>query len=609
MNIQLRPEIFQPANGNHIKEVQNRMKRTLAIILALLMIFALFAACGKKDDAKTGTSSSGTSSSGTSKPAAGATSTSTSASGTVGQAVVDPTIEGSSSMSTMKSLTDIWSAKLNPSKDAKLKYAFHNNCDALQYIGGVDNGALYPITIFYETPMAYDSVNAKVIPWMVKEWTWTDDLTLRCKINQGITSIMGDPYTAKDFYFTLDWQCHNPAITTFVGIIDFDKCKVIDDYTIDIVVKSPYPFLELEMTSGAWSQVVEASVEKIGGKEATKDDERSGTGAYFVNKWEPNQYIYAERRDDYWGPLPYYKYIDITCVLDSNTRAFGIEAGDYDLSNEVSMMQVKSAADSDKMQALCGSSPAYCYGFAFNTDHEPVNNVEVRRAMAMAVDYEMMVEIALKGFGDVSDSPLVAPANELYTPVTDQSKNFIKFDLDAAKQKMIDAGYPDGFKLNCIYRSNDAVGTSIAELLVNMMGKLKIDLQLSPFESAAYTNESREGNYDVLFAIGANPSPKRFLQPIDPRSGFKGVSGYCGSTWFEGVDIESLIDRCQFTVDKTERMKAWTELNDLCRERVPKFILLGKWTTAIASNGIAGMVNTAYGNPYLWSVYGEDYFA
>ena len=585
------------------------MKKAIALIMALLMVFSLFA-CAKKEETKQD-QSSGTDSG--SKPAA--TQPSAKPAGTT-DTTVKPAegaaaaveMEGTTGLYDLVSISDIQNMEVHPSDTARLKYAFHfANFSSLQYIGGQDDGALYPNQLFYETPLVWDAINSKPIPWLVEKYEWIDDTTMRCSIRKGVTSIMGDPYTANDMYYTIDWQVNNPAIATFFNIIDIDNTKVIDDYTIDVAVKSSYPFLPLEMTSTAWSQVVQASVEKIGGKEATKDDERSGTGPYFKVDWKPNMYVYAERREDYWGKKPYYKYIDVTCVNDANTRAMGIEAGDYDLSTEMSATYILEASGRDDINALVGTA-SYYYAFVFNSNHEPLNQLKVRQAIAMSIDYQMMVDIAMRGLGDVSNACLCTPSNALNTPVTDESKNFIKYDPDAAKKLLTEAGFADGFTVNCLYRAGtDSFAQPIAEVLQNMLGKVGITLELCPFDAAGFSAKVREGEFDTIFTLGGNPSPKRFLQPVDPRTGYVGVSGFCGTEWYGDYAIEELVDRCAYTIDEAKRMEAWTELNDLCRERVPKFTLCSRWSTALASKSVDGLVYTAYGYPYLWSVYNNEY--
>ncbi len=573
------------------------MKRKLALLLALVMLFAFFAACNKDSGDNDGTPTGGTPTDGTDNPTDSSAPTSTS-----------PDLGGD--VTKMYSLKDLANLDVKPSEDATMRFAFQSTCSSLIPIGGVDDGALLPDALFYETPLVWDSVNNEVIPWLATSWEWQSDTVLRLKLRDDVTSIMGDPYTANDMLFCIDWQCNNPAISTFFGIIDLENCKVIDDYTIDIATKSAYPFLILELSAVAWSQVVEASVDKIGGKEACKDNEGAATGPYKVADWQPNVYINAERRDDYWGVPPYYKYVNVTSVTDANARSMGLEAGDYDLVTEATAMQAETAATSDVMNVWSASVQARCYGLIINSNNEPLNILEVRQAMALAIDYQTIVDIALRGFGDLSDAPLFPVANEMYTPVTDESKNCIRYDLDLAKEKMAAAGYPDGgFAIDCIYRSNDSVLATICELVSNMYSKIGITVNLVTLETATYTTEARSGNYDIAIAIGANPSPKRFLQPIDPRSGFAGVSGFCGDNWFGDFDIEALIDKCSYTVDETERLGYWADLQNFCRENIPKFILCGQWKTVLTNEKIAGMSLSGYGEVYLWSPYEADYIA
>lgn len=565
------------------------MKRILAIVLALVMVFALFA-CGKKD-ADSGSTNNPSSSGSTNKPADSGTTASPAPSGTGN---VQDVIAGSDD-------------EVHPSDTATLKIAFNSEPGGLTQVAYPFAATMTAGYIFAECLVDWDSDINGIVPKLATEWEWIDDTTLRMKLREDVTSIAGDPFTASDVLFTLKINSETAALASYYNIFDIENCKAVDDYTVDLALNNPYPFLVTELAHKAYTMAVEKTWNDIGGTDAAYDDPSALTGPYKLVKWDAGQCVYAERREDYWGRMPYYKYMEIWTVTDPTTRTMGVEAGDYDVSFKPAVSAV-SGADGKTLKGWFVPAAGRICNFCMNSDKDPLNIKEVRQAIAMAIDYESLLKLCFDGQGVLSDSALFSPFNtEYYTPPTEGKENYIHYDLEAAKAKLVEAGYADGFTINCKYRVSEQQTATQAEMLRNMLEKVGITLELKQMESAAWMADMRLGDFDTTISVGGNPNAKRNFNFVDSvRVTHNAASGNAGTRWMpEG--FEDVIDRCLYTVDATERKAAFTELNDILREYVPQVLLYCPYSAELTSADIAHVGLDIMGTIDFCTIYPADY--
>lgn len=562
------------------------MKKTLALLLALVMLFAMFAACGKKDS---NTGSNSDSNTGTNKP-----------------------ISDDGSVSTKTDTIDIDSADTitYPSDDATFKFAMNTEIGYLTQTGHAFGSTGTASLFFGESLLRWNSDTNEVEPFIAESWEWIDDVTLRVKIRDDVTSINGDPFTAHDVIFSWQWGNETAALKQYFNFFDYDKTKAVDDYTVDFVVNTPYPFLPLDLCHGVYHVACEKSVNDLGGKDAMAMNPNACTGPYKMTKLdEVSQVCYAERREDYWGIMPYYKYLEIYSVTDANTRAMGIEAGDYNFAMNPSAASV-SAADGKTSKAWYVAGAGRFASFSFNTQHEPLNVKEIRQAIALAINYDAVLAIAGGGNGILSDSAFSSPLNPYsYTEATDPDNCYLgRTDVELAKQKLTEAGYADGFSFKCNYKNSDAVITNCAELVKNQLAQIGIDLELSPVDAATFTAIGRTSDWDSIMTINGNPNPKRTILPFDPRLDTASTTSWVGTAWAPtDIDVGDIIDRCLQTVDDDERMKAFTEMNDICREYVPQIILYCPFITFLSSSDIVNVPVGSQGGPDVCRIFPAEY--
>ena len=572
------------------------MKKTLALILAFIMIFALFVGCSKKDDTKTDTGKTDTTA-GTST-----TSSKPSTSGTqinaVGQTLEETKVGTSGE--------DITKVEVHPSDTAKLRICFDAEALGMTPPGQPFAKAYNQAHIFSDCLVKWDSNLNDIVPNVAKSWEWIDDLTLRMYLEENVKSLAGDPFTASDVVFTFQLGYDLPANSQYFSMFDMEKTKAVDDYTVDLCLKAPYPYLVLDLSNyGAYALLVEKTYNDIGGADGAKEDPSAMTGPYKFVKWEPGVCVYAERNEDYWGIKPYYKYIEEYTVVDYNTRAMGVEAGDYDMDPQANSTEIIASENNPKVKGWSLNSVGSYTSFMLNSDTEPLNVKECRQAISLAIDREALLKVVLNGLGTVTDS-VYGPFHPAYQPWSGKGENNYRYDLEAAKKKLIDGGYPDGFAINCKYRSSADVSKSV-EMIHGMLGQIGIDLQLMQQESATWYADMRSGDWNTHCASGGNPNPKRLMTSVNPTSTHNAATGCSGANWDETGTVPELITKCLTTVDETQRNTYLAEFQDICREYVPMVILFNKATYVLANPDVAFVGTDVMGTIEYASPYAADY--
>ena len=575
------------------------MKRALAVVLALVMVLALFAACGEKKAAETKTDTqtpaqtqtpTQTPTQSTDKSGAGQTATGTS---TTTQSVVD--------------LTTV--EQLHPSDDAVLNVATNQEPGALTMPGHAYGADMLAAQFFFEQLLKWDSDTNSPGPWLATEWEWTDDLTLKLKLREDVTSIAGDPFTANDVIFTWNLNNETTALASYYGFFDYENTKALDDYTVQLALKKPYPFLLIDLTNIAYDIAVEKSYK------ATADpneDPKSGTGPYKLVEWHHGVYVEVERRDDYYGDMPYYKYINFYTVTDSATRVMGVEAGDYNMCTKPTTSQALACKDNPNLKVWSVAGPGSCESFVMNSDHEPLNSKEARQAIALAIDYDSIVQIACSGQGETTDS-LFAKFHPYYCAPSEGAPNYIRYDPDLAKEKLKEGGFPDGFTVNLKYRTSDDTTVKSAESIQYMLREVGITVELIPQDSAVWYADMRAGDWDIHMAIGGNPNPKRNINTLDGhRVTHQANTGTTGQQWQLEVPggyeyVEGLIDGCMTTIDEAKSREYFQELQDLVREYVPMLVICVPYSLTITTADIINFGRDSMGSELLVSTYTQEY--
>ena len=290
----------------------------------------------------------------------------------------------------------------------------------------------------------------KVFPDLAVSWRTLDDTHWEFKLREGVKFHDGTPLTADDVVFTYQRARNVPnSPANFLQFLKHvAKTTAVDDHTLVIETDQPDPILLNEIRN-VWI------VSRKHGEKATTADYNSGkaaigTGPYREVEWVPGDRIVLERFDGYFGDKPEWQRVTFKPITSDASRIAALLSGDVDLISNVPGNDAVALKDNPKI-TLGTMASNRCYFWTLDVDRDaspqltdidgkpltrnPLKDVRVRRAMAMAIDRDALVSRVMQG-------QAVAAAQFMPNgiPGTSPKLKPVAYDLAGAKKLLAEAG-------------------------------------------------------------------------------------------------------------------------------------------------------------------------
>jgi len=350
----------------------------------------------------------------------------------------------------------------------------------------------------------------------------------------------GDPVTADDFVYSYE-RMLNPAFPGEYSqmlyvmenarayadgdVDDFAEVgvKALDARTLEFRLVGPTPYFVNMLKHYSWFPVHPPTIEAHGGPfdmsaTWTMPGNFVGNGAFVLSDWLPNQYLRVERSPTYWDrETVRLEGIYFFPIEDVNTERRMFDAGLLHITSTVPTNDIPSLRE--EQPDLIHLDPYLgTYFYRFNVTREPLDDPRVRRALALAIDKQALVErVAL---GDQQPATAFVPPG--FTGYASPAS--VGHDPEEARALLAEAGYPDGEGFPELYLLfNTSEGhRKIAEAIVAMWNDtLGINMQLENKEWKVYLDAQSHLDYDVARAgwIGDYMDPITFLDMFTTGNG------------------------------------------------------------------------------------------
>ncbi|MBI2917770.1 MAG: ABC transporter substrate-binding protein [Chloroflexi bacterium] len=339
-------------------------------------------------------------------------------------------------------------------------------------------------------------------PELATGWKWLDDTTLEVTLRQGVRFAPGAPFngrefTADDLYYTatVQWP-RSPVFTTVAARLK--GVEKVDKYTVRFTLKEVFAdFVEAIVEN---RRLPVAGPELFGPDKAVPGIVQAGLGPFRIAKYTPGVAVDFEKNPNYWRKgIPYLDGLKGLIMPDFSMVAAAIRAGKLDFAEMFGVMPVSQSlkqSNPDLQFAWCpATSPN---AFYLPNDEAPFDNVQVRRAIAMALDRQAILKV---NWGDnaMASYGIVGPGlddivlnKEDYPP---EVRQYLEYHPDRARTLLAQAGYPQGFEMvvSAQARRRDRVVT--AETISRMLGDVGIKVTLNIPDDPAFLATVRQGRY------------------------------------------------------------------------------------------------------------------
>lgn len=353
--------------------------------------------------------------------------------------------------------------------------------------------------------------SGKKIPWIMKDYKASDDAKVyTVTIPDNLKWHDGVPFTADDLAFTAKYVVDKKLGFGGDMYSGVEKTEVVNPTTIKYYLKKPQ--VNFLSQIGFWVPIMPKHIyEKV-------DDPMSfqfngvGYGPYKLKEYKKGEYYTFERVSD-WplannGKGAYLETITFRVFPDANALILAMKNGEVNVSGSAIPVaaQKQLEATADKFGVKRINSLGFGY-FGFSYKNELLKDFNVRKAIAMTIDRDALVNTAIQGGAIKMETPI----SPVFKDLVKSDIKFPAFDIEGAKKVLQDAGYvdkdndgvreaPSGKKLefDLIYRTTSANIDAIANVFKANAEKAGLKINLKAVDPATYTDKVvKQHNFDI----------------------------------------------------------------------------------------------------------------
>ncbi|MEH7080871.1 glutathione ABC transporter substrate-binding protein, partial [Bacillus velezensis] len=385
--------------------------------------------------------------------------------------------------------------------------------------------------------------NNEIQPMLAEEWKQLNDTTWEFTLKHDVKFHDGTPFNAtavkKTFDRLLDPNVASPRAVVLKMV---KEIKVIDEYTVQFILKEPFSPLLSILANHEGGIISPKTIEKYG---KNMIQEPNGTGPFKFDSWSPGQEITLVKNTDYWGDEPKVNKVVFKVVPEDSTRISMIETGEAHIAEPLPVAVMDQVESSQAMDIYRSEGYGTEY-IGFNVTKKPFNDVRVRKAIAHAVEMDSII----KGvFNDVG-----VKANSLMGSKVfgyDEKLKAYEYNLKEAKKLMAEAGYAKGFNAT-ILTMDSKERVNLAEVLQSQLIGIGIHLKVQVMEYGSFVERVNSGQSEMFIiswrnATGDADYNQYNLFHTDSQGG-------AGNTFFySNQQVDDLINAARKEKDEEKR--------------------------------------------------------
>jgi dipeptide transport system substrate-binding protein len=389
----------------------------------------------------------------------------------------------------------------------------------------------------------------------------------------------GDPVTAGDFEFA--WKrLLNPdtgssaaflgyfieggeAYNNGEGSADDVKIKAVDEKTFEVTLVSPQAYFLSVITNPAFFPINE-KVATENPKWFAEAESFVGNGPFNLTEWEHDSHFVMEKNDQYWdAETVKLDKIHWAIIDDTNTEYQMYQSGELDVSDVPSELSEQLLGEA-KVEDQAGD-----YFYRFNVNMEPFQNLNIRKAFAMAVDQQQIVDFVTKNgekpaYGFVSYG-FTDPSGKDFREV---SGDLVKTNAEEAKalleKGMEEEGYDKLPEVTLTY-STDDTHKKIAEALQQMFKEnLGVEVKLANMEWNVFAEEQKA----LKFQLSRSSFLADYADPINFLENFQ-TGHSMNRTGWSNEKYDQLIKDAKNEADEANRFELMYEAEKILFEEMP----------------------------------------
>jgi peptide/nickel transport system substrate-binding protein len=443
------------------------------------------------------------------------------------------------------------------------------------------------LTLQYDTLYQLD-LNGQPQPWLATAATVSEDgLTVTLDLRDDVTWHDGEPFTAEDVKFTVDYFKQYPQSRFTRALRPVASAAVEGDQRVILTLEAPAPSLELGTLADVpilpqhiWAEVTAPDEHVFAGGNI-------GTGPYQLVEYAPDQFYRFEANADYFAGTPAVAELVVVKFADDAGTLAALRSGEVDIIvRPVAPEQIDLLAAMETLDVLQG--PEFTTQMlTYDMTKAPFNRPEMRQAISLAIDRQDLIDTVYLGAATLGSNGWIHPASSLFNPAVETV-----YDPAQAQQILDDAGIVDGdgdgireldgtpLSFEFVLNGSDSLRLRIAELVSAMLKEVGIEATVTAVEQATWEaavwpefDVSKGRNYDMAMwgwsaPVQADPVRMGSLVHSDPAIGSLNLTGY------QSDEADALAEAIAVEMDDDKRAELIGELQAVIAADLPFVMLL-----------------------------------
>jgi peptide/nickel transport system substrate-binding protein len=425
----------------------------------------------------------------------------------------------------------------------------------------------------------------ELIPDLALSWDLLDGgRRYRFHLRPGVRFHDGRPLTAEDVAWTFNTMLDGTVASPKRGAFpQLERVTVVDPLTADFHLSSPYGALVVSLTASMGIVPAGTMPEEFQANPV-------GSGPFRLVERRPDRVV-LEAFDGYYGGRPRLDRVIVREIADATVRALELRKGSVQLLVNALPPDLVPRFAADPHFRVARSPGAYYTYLGMNLTDPILADVRVRRALAMAIDRERLVETLWRGLG--------VPTETMLPPwhwARHHGLAPIPHDPAGARELLDRAGHPDPDgdgplpRFTLVYKSTtDETYMLQAQIIQAMAAAAGIGIDIRTYEFATFYADIKAGSFQLFSLTWFGVlDPDLYSQifhsaRIPPHGANRGR--------YVNAEVDRLIEAGARLFDREERLPHYLKIQELLAEELPYISLFNKFNAAVMAAPLAGYQN------------------
>jgi peptide/nickel transport system substrate-binding protein len=442
-----------------------------------------------------------------------------------------------------------------PAAERVLTVGLEANPTSLDPRHATGAAAVRIIPLLFNSLVTLDTAGM-VVPEVAERWENPSPTEYLFHLRKGVAFHDGRELTSADVKYTFEYMRNPENGSPNQGSLSMiSSIETPDAHTVVFRLHEPFASFLNNLTLGIVPAHLAARQDFM--------DSPVGSGAFRWGEWRTGERIVLTANSEYWEGRPLLDRVVFRIVENETTRLLEAEKGRIDLLwNSVPPYAVEKTRGVDGLGVYTRPGITYQY-LGFNLEDPLLAKVQVRRAIAHAIDRDRIIRHLYNGLGRKATG-LLAPENWAY----EGDVRTYGYDPGKAESILDDAGFPrreGGARFTLTYKtSTNRQANETADLIAEDLRAVGITVERRAFEWGTFYGDIKAGNFQLysLRWVGiTDPDTLRYIfhsESLPPSGANRGR--------YRNAEVDDLLDRSRRELDPEARRALFSRVQKILAE-------------------------------------------